>query len=111
MVQIAMTKLQRHLLTDLSLDTNVYLLIPQNIKNVILLCSSRSGLQKMINICERFGIHFLVTFNDKKTQCICFSKSNDTDCGLEPLNRGLKSESTRSKVNYLSTILNQRETG
>ncbi len=47
--------------------------------DVILLCSNRSGLQIMINIGEQFkqfGIDFQVTFNDKKTQCICFSKSN-----------------------------------
>ncbi len=45
--------------------------------DVILLSPSRSGLQKMINICECFGIDFQVTFNDKK-KSICFSKSNDT---------------------------------
>ncbi len=51
--------------------------------DVILLCHSWSGLQKMINICEQFGIDFQVTFNDRKTQCICFSKSNDT--GYRPV--------------------------
>ncbi len=34
--------------------------------DVILLCPSRSGLQKIINICEQFGIDFQVTLNDKK---------------------------------------------
>ncbi len=60
----------------------------------------------MINICEQFGIDFQVTFNDKKTQCICFSKSNDTGYGPVTLNnKRLKWE---SKVNHLGNILNQR---
>ncbi len=74
--------------------------------DVILLCPSRSGLQKMINICEQFGIDFQITFNDQKTQCICFSKSNDTGYGPVTLNnKRLKWE---SKVNHLGNILNQR---
>ncbi len=64
--------------------------------DVILRCPSRSGLLKMINICEQFGIDFRVTFNDKKSQCICFSKSNDTGYGPVTLN------------NNLGNILNQR---
>ncbi len=56
------------------------------IGDVILFCPSKSGLLKMINICEQFGIDFQVTFNDKKTQCICFSKSNDTGYGPVTLN-------------------------
>ncbi len=74
--------------------------------DVILLCPSRSGLQKMIKICEQFGTDFQVTFNDKKTQCICFSKSNDTRYGPVTLNNErLKLE---SKVNHLGNIVNQR---
>ncbi len=60
----------------------------------------------MINICEQVGIDFRVTFNDKKTQCICLSKSNDTGC--EPVtlnNKGLKWE---SKMNHLDNISNQK---
>ncbi len=74
--------------------------------DVILLCPSRSGLQKMISICEQFGIDFQVTFNDTKTQYICFSKSNDTGYGPVTLtNKRLKWE---PKVNHLGNILNQR---
>ncbi len=73
--------------------------------DVIFLCPSRSGLQKMINICEQFGIDFQVSFNNKKTQCICFSKSNDTGYGPVTLNnKRLKWE---SKMNHLGNILNQ----
>ncbi len=32
--------------------------------DVILLCPSRTGLQKMRNICQQFGFDFQVTFND-----------------------------------------------
>ncbi len=74
--------------------------------DVILLYPSMYGLQNMIIICEQFGIDFRVTFNDKKTQCIFFSKSNDTGCGPVTLNnKGLKWD---SKVNHLGNILNQR---
>ncbi len=73
--------------------------------DVILLCSSRSELQKMINICEQFGIDFQVTFNEKKTQCICFSNTNDNGYGPVTLNnKRLKWE---SMVNHLGNILNQ----
>ncbi len=62
----------------------------------------------MINICEQFGIHFQVTFNDKNTQCIFFSKSNDTGYGPVTLNnKRLKLE---SNVNHLGNILNQMMT-
>ncbi len=74
--------------------------------DVILLWPSRSGLQKMINICQQFGIDFQVTLNDKKTQCICFSKSNDAEYGPVTMNnKRLKQE---SKVNHRVNILNQR---
>ncbi len=71
--------------------------------DVILLCPSRSGLQKMINICEQFGIDFQVTFNDKKTQCICLSKWNNTGCGPATLNNN-----GNQRWNHLGNILNQR---
>ncbi len=41
--------------------------------DIILLYPSWSEMQIMINICEQYGIDFCFTFNDKKTQCICFS--------------------------------------
>ncbi len=71
-----------------------------------MLYPSRSWLQKMINICEQFGIDFQVTFNDKKTQCICFSKPNDT--GYWPVTLNNKRFKWESKVNHLGNILNQR---
>ncbi len=74
--------------------------------DVIILCPSKSGLQKMINICEQFGIDFWVAFNDKKTHYIYFSKSNDIRYGPVTLNNErLKWE---SKMNHLGNILNQR---
>ena len=47
--------------------------------DVKLLCPSINGLQSMINICENFDDEFDVTFNTKKTLCICYgSDSNVT---------------------------------
>ncbi len=49
---------------------------------------------------------FNVYFDDKKTECICFRKSNDTGRGPVTMNNTrLKWE---SKVNHLGNILNQR---
>ena len=42
--------------------------------DVTLLCPSRKGLQQMLNICERFGIEYHITYNPTKTECILFSK-------------------------------------
>ncbi len=66
--------------------------------DVILLWPSRSGLQKMINIFEQFGIDFQVNLNDTKTQCVCFCKSNDTGYGPVTLNN----------KRHLGNIFNQR---
>ncbi len=48
----------------------------------------------------------VVTFNVKKTQCICFSKSNDTGCVPVTLNN--KEHKWESKMNHLYYIFNQR---
>ena len=42
------------------------------------LCPSVGGLQKMINICEEFGIEYDVTFNAKKTMAICYGNNAST---------------------------------
>ncbi len=59
----------------------------------------------MIHICEQFDIDSRVNVNGMKTQCICFSKSNDTVCGPVTLNNKGKWE---SKINHLANTLNQR---
>ena len=41
-----------------------------------LLCPSITGLQKMITICEEFGKEYDVSFNAKKTMCICYGPAN-----------------------------------
>ena len=40
------------------------------------LCPPIGGLQKMINICEDFGIEYDVTFNAKKTLGICYGNAD-----------------------------------
>ncbi len=57
----------------------------------------------MLQICEQIGIDFTVTFNSKKTQFICFIKSNE--CGTVTLNH--KVHKWEFKVNDLGNILNQ----
>ncbi len=74
--------------------------------DVILLFPSRYGLQKMIRICEEFGVEFRVTFNVKKTQCIKFGQINDTLC--KPVTLNNKMINCDSNVNHLGNILNQK---
>ena len=42
--------------------------------DLTLLCPTRHGLQKMLNICETFGSKYNVTYNPKKTVSIIFDK-------------------------------------
>ena len=44
--------------------------------DISLLSPSLQGLQYMVNICEKYGKEFHVTFNDKKTAGILFGASN-----------------------------------
>ncbi len=60
----------------------------------------------MINICKQFGIDFQVTFNDKKSQCICISNLNDI--GYVPVTLNNKRLKCESKVNHPGNILNRR---
>ena len=40
-----------------------------------LLCPSVSGLQILLQTCESFALEFDISFNTKKTYCICYCKS------------------------------------
>ena len=42
--------------------------------DLILLCPSRDGLQRMLHICDEYGKEYFVSYNSKKTKCIVFSK-------------------------------------
>ena len=44
---------------------------------MVLICPSVKGLQKMVDICKVFGIEYDVAYNEKKTTCICFSKTRN----------------------------------
>ena len=46
--------------------------------DIILLCPSVTGLQKMVDICSEFGLNYAITFNGKKSKCIMFG-SNEID--------------------------------
>ena len=40
--------------------------------DAIMLCPSTTGLQKLVEISEEFGVEYDVNFNPKKTVCMCF---------------------------------------
>jgi len=44
--------------------------------DMTLACPSMSGLQQMINICEKYAKEHSAIFNEIKTKCIIFSKHN-----------------------------------
>lgn len=44
--------------------------------DIVLLCPSVMGLQKMVDVCSDFGFIYDILFNDKKSLCVNFS--NDT---------------------------------
>ena len=53
--------------------------------DLITLCPTRRGLQKMINVCQEFAYEHDVVFNPKKTVCMFFSCKtipNDIDIYL-----------------------------
>ena len=74
--------------------------------DVILLSPSRSGLQCMINICELFGVEFMVTFNSTKTQCMLFTLYEVTECGPIFLQKNELKWSTQ--LDHLGNILTKR---
>ena len=54
--------------------------------DVKLLCPSINGLQSMMNVCENFSDEFDVTFNTKKTLCICYGSDNNATLRQVSLN-------------------------
>ncbi len=40
--------------------------------DLVLLCPSVKGLQKMATICEKYGIMYNITYNAKKSMCLAF---------------------------------------
>ena len=69
------------------------------------LCPSVGGLQKMINICEKFGQEFDVMFNAKKTVGICYGNISTPTIRHVYLN-GVPIKWENS-VKYLGNILSQ----
>ena len=71
--------------------------------DVKLLCPSINGLQSMINVCENFADEFDVTFNTKKTMCICYGSDNNATLRQVSFN-GVKIP-WQSTVKHLGNVL------
>ena len=69
------------------------------------LCPSVTGLQKMINICEKFGKDYDVLFNAKKTLGICYGNVDSTTIRSVYLN-GVAIK-WHNDVKYLGNILSR----
>ena len=74
--------------------------------DAILLSPTVSGLQKMINICERFGIDYHVSFNSSKTYCIKFSNNSKTsECNKSVYMNGEKLQ-WKKTIKHLGNLMN-----
>ena len=67
-----------------------------------LLCPTISGLQKLLNTCEKFAIEFDLLFNAKKTNCICYSSNPPVN--LRQLRLNNTCITWQSQVKYLGTL-------
>jgi len=69
----------------------IYLGIWVYADDIILLSPSRSGLQQMVNICEKFSVDYKLKFSTNidirksKTKCIIFSKTVINDENVSPI--------------------------
>ena len=52
-----------------------------------ILSAGIKSLQRMVDICFKFGQHFSVKYNAKKTICIAFSRVKDMNLSLNETNR------------------------
>ena len=71
--------------------------------DLTLLAPTIYGLQKMLKICEKFGMEYDVKFNPQKTVCITFS--NDKVGGLPEVMFAGKSLQWASEVKHLGNFL------
>ena len=68
-----------------------------------ILCPSIGGLQKMLDICETFGVEYDVLFNAKKTMGICYSNGNCTY--IRPIYLNNTVIEWKKDVKYLGNML------
>ena len=50
--------------------------------DIALLSASCFGLQRLINICEKYGTEWDIQFNPTKSQLITFGGPNPSACGI-----------------------------
>ena len=67
-----------------------------------LLCPSITGLQTLIDTCQKFALEFDLLFNAKKTHCICYSHRPPDN--LRPVYLNGVSIPWQPQVKYLGTI-------
>ena len=79
--------------------------------DVFLLSPTVSGLQQLINICERFSVEYKLKFNETKTVCIMYSKSDETCEKVITLNgkRLTWDETVKHLGSYITSNLNEEK--
>ena len=71
--------------------------------DLTLLSPTAKGLQRMLEVCEQFGIKYDVAFNPRKTVCICFSRKQQHDLPVLTFNNEILkwSPSVKHLGNYV----------
>jgi len=73
--------------------------------DIILLSPTLAGLQQMLKTCEEYGDEYKLSFNEKKTVCIRFSKKKNPDYSTDVIKLRNKLLKWMSKVTHLGNIL------
>lgn len=73
--------------------------------DVILLCPSRKGLQKLIDVTYVYGQCHDIKFNPMKTKCMCFSSIRNENHGYSPLLLGDEPIEYCNRYKYLGHVL------
>ncbi len=76
--------------------------------DITLLCPSVRGMQKLLDICEKYAKEYDVTFNAEKTECICFQPK-----GCQPIEPppcltffGERLTKWMTKITHLGHVIN-----
>lgn len=75
--------------------------------DISLLSPSVTGLQRMVDVCAKFGLKYSILFNEKKSVCIKYSADQDDLPDIILNGKVLKWE---MKVKHLGNVLNNRLT-
>ena len=75
--------------------------------DILLLSNTQDGLQKMLNITQRYGEKWEIKFNPDKTTYMIFGNNNKKICSNEPIFDGIRIKKVK-KMKYLGVVINEK---